>query len=244
MSKAVAKKEETAVAVNQENIGKFGAGIDADDIIIPKVLLMQSISQLVDAEKAKAGDFVHSLDEVVIGAKEEKPVEFIVLGMYKTLQTYEDDKYVKTEPLTSVNKNLPYEEVVGATKVNRTKVMNYYVIRPSDIEAMQVFPMVISFKRTSFKAGKKLATKLTMLEEFGAPMYAKTFNLVATQEEGEKGKYYVMDIKDGRKSNDVEVKQAEKWMSRLETEDHKVDESEDEATTKTATPVNSEDIPF
>jgi hypothetical protein len=105
----VTTKEETAVSVNAQSSGTFSESVDASDIIIPKVLLMQAISQLVEQDKAKQGDFVHSLDEVVVGAKEDKPVEFIVLGMFKTLQTYEDNKYVKTESLTPENAGLPYE---------------------------------------------------------------------------------------------------------------------------------------
>ena len=229
----VTTKEETAVSVNAQSSGTFSESVDASDIIIPKVLLMQAISQLVEQDKAKQGDFVHSLDEVVVGAKEDKPVEFIVLGMFKTLQTYEDNKYVKTESLTPENAGLPYEEVVNGVTVNRTKTMNYYVIRPADVENMSVFPMVITFKRTSLKGGKKLATKLMMLEEFGAEIYMKTFKLVAKQEEGDKGKYYVMDIMDGRKSNDVEVKQAIKWSERLKTTAVQVHEAENEQTANT-----------
>lgn len=229
----VTTKEETAVSVNAQSSGTFSESVDASDIIIPKVLLMQAISQLVEQDKAKQGDFVHSLDEVVVGAKEDKPVEFIVLGMFKTLQTYEDNKYVKTESLTPENAGLPYEEVVNGVTVNRTKTMNYYVIRPADVENMSVFPMVITFKRTSLKGGKKLATKLMMLEEFGAEIYMKTFKLVAKQEEGDKGKYYVMDIMDGRKSNDVEVKQAIKWSERLKTTAVQVHEAENEQAANT-----------
>ena len=229
----VTTKEETAVSVNAQSSGTFSESVDASDIIIPKVLLMQAISQLVEQDKAKQGDFVHSLDEVVVGAKEDKPVEFIVLGMFKTLQTYEDNKYVKTESLTPENAGHPYEEVVNGVTVNRTKTMNYYVIRPADVENMSVFPMVITFKRTSLKGGKKLATKLMMLEEFGAEIYMKTFKLVAKQEEGDKGKYYVMDIMDGRKSNDAEVKQAIKWSERLKTTAVQVHEAENEQAANT-----------
>ena len=243
----VAVKEKSEVSTDvQVSSGSFSADVDASDIIIPKVLLMQAISQLVEAEKAKQGDFVHSLDENIIGAKEDKPVEFITLGMYKTLQTYENNKYVKTESLTPENAALPYEEIKGGVTINRSKTMNYYVIRPEDVENMAVFPMVITFKRTSLKGGKKLATKLMMLEEFGAEIYAKTFKLIARQEEGEKGKYYVMDIVDGRKSNDVELKQALKWTTRLKTDDAKVHEADEEAanTTQSSAPVGDSNINF
>ena len=110
MTKEVTVKESNEVSTNVQSSGNFSQGVDASDIIIPKILLMQAISQLVEQDKAKQGDFIHSLDEVVVGSKEDKPVEFIPLGMYKTLQTYEDNKYIKTESLTPENANLPYEE--------------------------------------------------------------------------------------------------------------------------------------
>lgn len=222
------KTQGTELSTNTQSSGSFSQGVDASDIIIPKILLMQAISQLVEDEKAKSGDFVHSLDEVVVGSKDKEPVELIVLGMYKTLQTFEDDNYIKTEPLTSENSTLPYEEVINGVKVNRTKTMNYYVLRPEDIENMAVFPMVVTFKRTSLKGGRKLATKLMMLEEFGAETYAKTFLLTAKQEEGDKGKYYVMDIQDGRKTTDVEQAQAKKWIDRLDTQNVQVHDTDEE----------------
>lgn len=242
--KEVVTKQETELApLNAEN--SIGASIDASDIMIPKVLLMQAISKLVEEEKAKQGDFIHSLDEVVIGSKEDKPVEFIALGMYKTLQTYEDNKYIKTESLTPENSSLPWEEVINGAVVNRTKTMNYYVIRPDDVENMTVFPMVVTFKRTSLRGGKKLATKLMMLEEFNAACYAKTFKLVARQEEGEKGKYYVMDIVDGRKSSEIEVKHAMKWAERLKTTSIKVHDADEEGEVKKAAPAKGDsDLSF
>lgn len=226
MTKAVAKKETTDLSTEVKAVDTLG--ISADDIIIPKVLLMQSISQLVDADKAKAGDFVHSLDEVVIGSKENDPVEFIVFGMYKTITTYENDKYAATQSWSKELADKPWEEMIDGVKVNRNTAMNYYVIRTADVENMAVFPMVISFKRTSFKAGKKLATKLAMLGEFGAETYEKTFKLVAKQEEGDKGKYYVMDVSDGRKTSDVEKDAVTRWKKRLNTSSATVHEENSE----------------
>lgn len=245
--KEVVKKDDGELVAGGTSSGNFSKGIDSDDLMIPKILLMQAISKLVDAEKAKAGDFVHSLDEDVIGKKEEKPVEFIALGMFKTLQTYENDEYVKTEPLTATNKDLPYSEERNGVTINRTKTMNYYALRTDDIAAMTPFPYVITFKRTSLKGGRKLATKLTMLEDFGAEIYAKTFNLVAKSEEGEKGKYYVMDVTDGRRCTDIEVKVAKKWTERLEATSVTIHETDDEVTSasKESTPeAGNDDIKF
>lgn len=237
--KEVAKKEEALPSV-ASTANSFTSGLDAEDIIIPKVLLMQSISDLVEAEKAKSGDFVHSLDEVVLGQKDTKPVEFIALGMFKNIVISKNKKYAETIAHTPENAKLPYNETVDGVEVNRATVMNYYVLRPQDIEDMTVFPMVISFKRTSLKGGKKLATKLMMLEEFGAQTYAKTFKLIAKQEESEHGKYYVMDITDGRKSNEIETKQAKKWWEKLQTLNVRIHEEEISETK----PEGLEAIPF
>ena len=224
--------------INEDH--RISSSFDGSDIILPKILLMQAISQLVEAEKARAGDFVHSLDEVVIGKKEDEPVEFIALGRFETLQTYEDNKYVKTEPVTLENKNLPWKEVINGVEVNRILTNNYYVIRTKDVEDMTVFPMVITFKRTSFKAGKKLNTKITMLEDFGAACYAKTFNLVAKSEEGDKGKYYVLDIVDGRKSNEAEITIAKKWAQRLKASTVQVHDADDQDEQQEAAPARGD----
>lgn len=234
MTKEVAKTTGTEVAA-PVSTGRFSSKVDASDIMIPKILLMQAISALVSDEKAKAGDMVHSLDEIVIGSKETKPIEFVVLDMYKTMITFENGDYIKTEPLTAENKDLPWEETVGNTLVKRQTCQNYYVIKTDDVENMTVFPHVITFKSTSFRAAKKLATKLVMIEEFGAECYEKTFKLVAKQEENDKGKFYVFDVLDGRRSTDAEKQQAAKWIERLGKSTVKVHEAEeDDATSKQA----------
>ena len=242
MTKEVAKKQSTEVAEPIVSSGAFSATVDANDIIIPKVLLMQSISTLVEAEKAKSGDFIHSLDEVVLGKKEEKPVEFIVLGMYKTIHVYEGKKYIKTIDFTP---NKPWSEVVNGVEIFHKPTSNYYVILNKDIENMAVFPHVITFKGNSHKNSKKLNTKLMMLEEFGAEIYAKSFNLVAKSEENDQGKFYVMDVIDGKKTTEIEVKQALKWVERLKTVNVQVHDNDADESTESAAPViASEDIPF
>lgn len=229
MSEMTVAQQQGLASVNEDN---RVSAINSSNIILPKILLMQAMSVLVQNEKAKQGDFIQSLDEVVVGSKEVEPVEFIALGMYETLQTYENDKYVKTEELTAQNRSLPWEEIVGGVKVNRTSTINYYAILVKDIEDMKPFPHVITFKVSSYKAGKKLNTKVLMLEDFGAVCYAKTFKLVAKQEENDKGKYYVMDILDGRKCTEQEVTIAARWASRLKTAPVQVHEVEEEAVVK------------
>jgi len=200
-------------------------GITANDIIIPKILLMQAISQAVKDRKVFAGDLLHSINEV----KMDTPLEFIVVNYFKEILQYEDDKYIRKEPWTHDKEvHLVREETVKGIKINRTVSHNYGVILTKDIEEMTPFPMVISFKKTGVKAGKKLGTSLLMLEEFGAKPQDKTFKLVVKEEAGDRGTYFVFDIEQGRKTTEIEKKISYKWADRMRTVKIIVDDKDEE----------------
>jgi len=200
-------------------------GITANDIIVPKILLMQAISEMVKQRKAFAGEFVHSIDELKI----EGPIEFIVVGYFKEILQYENNKYVKKEAWTHLKElNMIREETIQGVKVNKTVSHNYSVVLTKDIEEMTPFPLVITFKKTSVKAGKKLGTSLLMLEEFGQPPQAKTFKLVAKEESGDNGTYFVYDVLPGRKSTEIELKASVRWADRMKTSVVVVDDKDEE----------------
>ena len=239
MSNEVVEKPASEVSTQ---VASNSLGLTAEDVMIPKVLLMQALSQLVSDDKAKAGEFVHSLDENVLG----KEVEFYVIGLFKTLLTFENDEYIKTEPLTPQNTGLPYEEVMpNGVNVNRRKSLNYYVILKKDIEEMEAFPHVISFKGTSHKTGKKLGTQLMMLEEFGAETYAKSFKLSSKKEKNDKGTFFVMDIAKGVKTSDSEQEICKRWADRLGSMSVQVhDDAEEVDKPATAEAGGGADIPY
>ena len=125
------------------------------------------------------------------------------------------------------HETLPFEEEQNGVLYRHAKVQNFFVILVEDIKKMSVFPHVISFKSSSFKTGRKLNSKLTMLEDFGAASYAKTFNLVAKKEKNEKGEYFIFDVIDGRLSSEQELQISQKWFVRLMNMDAKVHEVEE-----------------
>lgn len=219
---AVSQKNEVATT---SQVAQSSLGITANDIIIPKVLLMQAISQAVKDRKVFAGDFLHSIDEV----KLESPVEFIVLNYFKEILTYENKLYIKKEPWTHQKEvDMVREETIAGVVVNKSVSHNFTVVLTKDIEEMTPFPMVISFKKTSVKAGKKLCTQLLMLEEFGAKPQDKTFKLSAKEESGDNGSYFVFEVSPGRKSTDDEKKVAYRWADRLKTVNVVIDDKDEE----------------
>lgn len=219
---SVSKGNEVATT---SQVAQSSLGITANDIIIPKVLLMQAISEAVKARKIYAGQFLHSIDEVEMTS----PLEFIVLNYFKEILTFEDKKYVKKEAWTHQKEvDLVREEIKGALVIQKSISHNFTIILTKDIEEMTPFPMVVSFKKTSVKAGKKLCTQLLMLEEFGAKPQDKTFKLSSKEESGDNGSYFVFEVSPGRKTTDEEKKVAYRWADRMKVVNVIVDDKDEE----------------
>lgn len=207
-------------------------GLRAEDLLIPKVLLMQAISKAVKDRKAHAGDFFHSLDEVAMA----KPLEFMAIGMFRQIVTYENKQKVKAEPWsieleTQLMKEGFFQKdpvIKAGVTVTKSVSLNYYIILTKDIEEMTPFPMVVTFVKTSFKAGKQLSTHIFRLEEFGAKPWAKTFKLGAVEESGDNGDYFVYNVQPGNKSTPEQIAVAEKWANRLKTAVATIHDAEEE----------------
>ena len=228
MTKELTKTDTMKDVVGYDEAWGAGTKVDSTDILIPRVWCMQSNSDLVDKKKATKGDFVNSVDETVLGSA-EKPLEFIAFDSFKTMRTFIDNKYEKTEMFEPSFAALPWEEEVNGQLIKRQTVINYYILLTEDIKQGIPFPMVLSFKSTSMQAGKKLATIFKKLEMFKKPSAAKVFKLSNHQEENDKGKYLVLDVNEVRNSSIQEVATAKEWFDIVQSSKSniKVDEEED-----------------
>ncbi len=193
-----------------------GEGIDNSDILVPKIWLMQPMSDLVTDQKAVIGEFRDSLNKDRVLGTVDKPVELIVFGSFKTIIEFKDKEYVRTIPWSAEAAGLPIEDVApDNTVIHRDHVLNYYVILPEDVKSGEVFPYVLSCKRTSRPAGKKIATQIKKLAMFKKPSAAKVLALSSYLDSNEKGKFFVMDIDVVRDSTVEEVKAAYEWHQAL-----------------------------
>ena len=249
MSKAVAKKEETAVAPPEET-GSWGAeGIDSTDILIPRLLLMQPLSELVGEGDAQAGQIIKSTSQEVL-YDGKKPFEFIPVMSFKTWRIMElkDGKYEfkRIEPLTAENVNEPYEWMDGNQQFRRDRTLSFYVLLPSEIKkeiaAFKkiekgilpdvddcLIPCLLSFMRTSSPAGKELATFAKKAQHFGLPIASYTFELFSEFEKNDKGNYHVFKVKRKRSSTPEEIAVCKKWNTTLtQATNIKIDDSLDD----------------
>ena len=225
----VVAKAETAVSVATD-MDAWGSGdVSAKDIVIPKILAMQGLSELVSEGKAKFGDFVDSLTHEVIGSI-EKPVKFVPFHMEKVWiiskkpagqqGRYEFDRF---EPVTAQNMNRPFEETADGMDWKNEYTMQFYVLRPEDTS----IPYVISFKSTSAKSGKVLATQMYVRNRAaGLVPPAFTMLLGGRKEKNDKGTFIVMETKTGEKTDPALIEECLNWYQTIKSGATKVDAGE------------------
>jgi len=223
MSKEVTKVESSEVSTDAADMGAWGnRETSAKDIIVPKVLLMQGLSEAVSDEKAKLGDFLYSLDDEVLGGF-DKPITFIPFHYERLWIVKHDGEFHHIEPVTPANENMPWEELQGSTQVQNIYCLNVYAMLEGDLS----LPVIIPFKSTSLKAGKKVVTQMDFKNKAaGLIPPAKAMELSASKVKNDKGTYAVLDCKEVRSSSKEEIAAAFSWYQAVNAGNTKADDSD------------------
>lgn len=180
---AVAKKAETQSLSTAQSFGQT-AGIKGD-LLIPRVLLMQSLSQLVKDRKAYPGQIVRSSNGERLGGilnpgEPGQSIDVIPLSMMATwtVQLATGNKWLRSEPRTPENDSLPWEFVDEETgeECKRLKTIELIGLLSSDVakntggvvtddedvpESLDdavLLPIALSFRSSSYTAGKGVST--------------------------------------------------------------------------------------
>jgi hypothetical protein len=247
MTQEVAKKENGAVTQYER---KESEALRTD-VLLPKILLMQGLSQWVIDRKAQQGDILRSTTAEIIGGP-DKPVDFIPLLFTNAWRMEEHVagkfEYRGTEPRTAKTEDSPWEFEKNGAKWRRMKVVNVFALLPSDIAAMDaelkkakesgempdlnktLLPVLLSFRSTSYNAGKAVVThfvKAQGMAKYGAKPHGYTLSLGCYGDKNDKGSFSVYDVKQGRKCSKSEFEAAEAWLDRLSTTSYQVDESDE-----------------
>ena len=206
-------------------------GVDKRDILIPKLLLMQGLSELVTEERAQIGDIVDSVTGEVLGTCRDsgkKPVKFIPISTFKTWVEFQKvngtAKFTRIVPMTEENANWAMED----GEFTRDRCINFYVLladRPEEL------PYLLSFRRTGYRAGQKLATFFTKCELAArrgkpVPPAAKVWALAGSKQSNDKGTYYVFDVEMAGDTSKEALQTAFEWFQTLRTQQTKVDHSD------------------
>jgi len=207
--KAVAKKTETQVSTKTENETWGSEGIDAEDILIPRIMLMQGLSDLVTEGHASIGDFIDSLDKDRTIAKKGETFDVVVFGVEKKIIRTKNKEFDGMEDFVSGYK---YDEVAAnGDVIKRSLLMQFYVLLKEDIENGDAFPYVLSFTKTATKPGKSLATKIAKLTMIGKPSAARYFTIGTELQSNDHGKWFIPTIASGEETEQKVIEQARAW---------------------------------
>jgi len=214
-SVAVVKNEGTTLVVKPASelpaIPRRALGaaecMDARDVAIPTVILMQAKSTFVEDESSdiKIGDFVHSMTEEVLGHKDKKPLKFVSCYMFKTYQIFHGEgdnaKYINTEAWTPARSLDEYQSIVQVdgkdVMETRKLVYNHCGYLPDHTrqvgERVAASPVIVKFKGLSKKHCKKqINSYITDLSDFNQASWQYEFILTSKIEDtAEYGKYQV-----------------------------------------------------
>jgi len=173
----------------------FEETTDKNDYIIPRVKMLQALSPEVIEGTLKSGQVINSLTLDILPE--------IFIPIFKFTNWIRWNPRNKNDPNFDGNyapgaliwkSNNPEDEKVkeeGAWGDNgevplATKYLNFFTIFPG-----HPMPLILSFSKTSYKAGKKL---ITLGSLFGGDMFGRKYKLKVKQEETDGNKYFVFDI--------------------------------------------------
>lgn len=195
MSNLVEVKATNAVAVQElANMSWDDDVVEAKDIRIPRLLLMQQMSELVSLRKAQAGDIVNSITEEKV-ADEKSPLLIVPIYTFKTWTIHHKVngkfEYLKQEDYTPANANRPREESIGGVDYQNVETINLLGMRESDLDAADAIPVLLSFRMTSYACGKDVLTLKTNAARINKPFSTYTIKLTPTFVKNDKGNFFV-----------------------------------------------------
>jgi len=218
--------------------------VDVEDIIIPKLLLTQSQSGFFKDGKAKIGEIRGSLEVNLVAAVGQE-VEFIPFGFFKTWVVLQAKGGKFVEEIKYSEATLEREETKDGVDLVNFQQINYYCLLAKDIATGVFMPYVVSFRSTSYTAGKALETKRQLFKEFDKPLCIKTFKLGSKHDKNEDGnEYEVFTVAEARDTTDAELKAVKMWNGIVRTKKVVVDDSDnkvDDAPKEKRVHVNKDD---
>jgi hypothetical protein len=236
-----------ALALSADLEGAWGAEEStAEDIIIPKLLLMHGQSEKVLQGEKTQGDLVRSTDWQTV-AKRGETVTIIPFKMFKTWRVSEivdgQAEWRREEPWTASNTDLEWDFTENGKPMRRDQAYNFYVILTDDIGKTDMpFPIKLQFVRTSRKAGKVLADHFAKCNMFRRPPALQTFEIGSEFINGEKQKYFVFTAKAGEASTIEQVTAAKQWYDLIQKAGGQVKEHDVKETTTVG--INEETAEF
>ena len=205
------------------------------DIILPRVQILQGLSEIVSEGKGIAGELADSLSKEIYG----ETFDFIPLFLFKTKVMFEVGKGLtmySRNGLTITTASEEYQEYVGKnceevpfnawqgnTPPGLALVYNFPSLR---VGRLTEFPISVSLMKASTKAAKTL---LSMAMVSGEDMCARKYRLTSLKQTNDKGTFFTANFELLGRCSDEEYEAAKKWHGMLRAKPVDVDMKADAA---------------
>jgi len=183
--KDVVKKEETPVAVTQQK--EYDSNISNEDLILPRVELLQALSPTVVAGDASPGQIVNNITKNDLGEKVTLVPVYLTKNWIRWRKREEGGGMMwrSNDP---TDERVIEESKWGAdgSKPLATAYLNFLcLIKEEDL------PIIVSFANTNYKTGRKW---LTLTKMSMGHLWDSQYALTAHQQTNNKGTFYVFDV--------------------------------------------------
>jgi hypothetical protein len=240
-------KQETGLVDHRKTMA---TSIESSDIEIPKILLMQGLSDMVADRKAIMGDFVDSMTAEKLG-DEKSPIEILPICMWKDFViTHKVGNKFEFKEVRPYNAETQHwrdfenrEYVEHGVPHQRNLRMNYAVLLGRDASDLGAFPYVISFQRSALKCGKSIANFFLKAGARGQKPWFFTLGIGCRMEKNDQGSYFVPVISSVKETQDFSSvnESCSNWESIMLAGAAKIDNSDLETT---ATSNGGGEVPF
>jgi|GEM_PF-1007017 len=228
-------KQATEVAISTAPRRGFEEDAEQEDLIIPRAKLLQALSPEVeeDPKRFQAGMIINSLTKETFPLDNDGRIVFVPI-LKKTnwirfnprdKKSADFDPAFETGAIIWRSTDLldPRVQEDGKFGANgeppkATKFLNFLAHIPGTF-----IPVLISFSKTSFKAGKELLSLTQFSQE--RDMFAWTYTLRSKKETGDNGAYFVLKIDKAAKTSADDFKVAEALWERFHAKELTSDEA-------------------
>ena len=217
-------EKQLPAAIEKQGRG-FEGGVDREDLILPRAVLLQALSpQIGEVDGLKAGMVINNITNEVL------PEKFIPIFRYVEFLKFNprDSKSPEYDPAFEPGAliwrtNDPADPRTvecrfseDGSKPTAIKTMNFLCYFP-----YVPMPVVLSFSKTSYKAGKKL---ISLAQFSGGDMFSKIYALKVKQADKDGIKYYILDVAPIGKANKEDFAIAEAWYEQFRGKEIKTHE--------------------
>ena len=245
MTNAIVKQETMLpIEASADDLAYIMADFDPSDILIPRILLAQSMSKSVKNVGARPGDLLNSVELSKLG-DESVPVEFIPITKFKTWTRFfcprgakkfefqdilpmDMGNLSKADLGKQMGEMRGVEMLEGGDKMRWDATLNFYVILTAEFKAGRFIPYMLSCRMTSYYAGKQIVGHFTDLARMKKMPFAKTLVLKSKPSQNKAGdEFSVFSVSSaGRPTTQDEYTEAKLWFDRIRTSSLKVDNSD------------------